>query len=257
LVGYDFDRFPSRGFEHVGFFVDAFQYFFHRPVTDDFSFVDDRHPVAEEFGFFEVVGGEHDGRAARVQFPKKVPHAAAEFDIHPGGRFVQYEDFGFVDERAGDHEPPFHSPGKRAGLFVPLVPKQELFQSAFGFGHRFGPGNSIVSGLVYNDFENRFEDSEIEFLRDDPDFRFALGGMGFDIVSKNPNRPARQIDDAGNDSDGGRLPRPIGSEEGVKTAPWNIEVNSFEGAETVGVGFFKSANLERVFFWSGRHGLQG
>ena len=51
--------------------------------------VDDAHPVGELFGLFEVVRGEHDGRALAAQLANVRPQVAAQLDVDAGGRLVE------------------------------------------------------------------------------------------------------------------------------------------------------------------------
>src|SRR3546814_4459691 len=53
-----------------------------------------------------------DGDASLAQFADQFPHVAAQFDVDPGGRFVQEEHARFVGERLGDHHAALHAAGQ-------------------------------------------------------------------------------------------------------------------------------------------------
>ena len=82
-----------------------------RALADDAPVVDDRQPVAELVGLLQVLRGEEDRRAARVDAAHLVPHGEAARGVEAGGRLVEEEDLGPVDERRREVEAPLHAAG--------------------------------------------------------------------------------------------------------------------------------------------------
>src|SRR3546814_4936873 len=75
-----------------------------------------------------------DGDASLAQFADQFPHVAAQFDVDPGGRFVQEEHARFVGERLGDHHAALHAAGQFQYLAVALVPQRQVAQYLLDIG---------------------------------------------------------------------------------------------------------------------------
>ena len=79
-----------------------------RPLGDDPAAVDDPDVVGELVGLLQVLGGEEDGRALVVQRPHLLPDRLAADRVEAGGRLVEEEDAGLVDQRRGEVEAALH-----------------------------------------------------------------------------------------------------------------------------------------------------
>ena len=80
-----------------------------RALAHDPPVVDDRQPVAELVGLLEVLRGEEDRRAARVDAAQLVPDRQPARRVQAGGRLVEEQDVGLVHERRGEVEPALHA----------------------------------------------------------------------------------------------------------------------------------------------------
>ena len=76
---------------------------------NDDAIVDDRQPVAQLIGFFEVLRREEDGGALLVDAPHLLPHRQAARRVETGRRFVEEQHLGPVHQRRGEVEPPLHA----------------------------------------------------------------------------------------------------------------------------------------------------
>ncbi|KAG1245823.1 hypothetical protein G6F68_014905 [Rhizopus microsporus] len=90
----------------------------HRALLDDLAVVDDRQVAAQVLGFFQVLRGEDDRGAGRVDLLEHAPHVAADLDVHAGGRLVQDQQARAGHHRARDHQPALHAAGQAAELGV-------------------------------------------------------------------------------------------------------------------------------------------
>ena len=75
----------------------------------NFALVDDGDLVAHLLGLLQIVGGEDDGHALRVQFSDVLPQHLAQLDIDARCGFVQHQDTRAVDQRLAQQEPPPHA----------------------------------------------------------------------------------------------------------------------------------------------------
>jgi len=86
--------------------------------------VDDCYAITEAVGFIHVVGGENNGDSLRVvQGLDVLPEMVAGLGVKAQCRFIEEEHLWFMQEPAGDLEPPPHPAGE--GLDETVLP---LFQ---------------------------------------------------------------------------------------------------------------------------------
>src|SRR5208283_2696567 len=79
--------------------------------------IHDNQSVAKPRSLIHVVGGKKNGEPVCAQQFQPLPDLMPCLWIKPRRRFIQYEQFRIIDERAREHQPAHHSPGK-AGHFV-------------------------------------------------------------------------------------------------------------------------------------------
>ena len=79
-----------------------------RALGDDATAVHDDQPVAELLGLVHVMRGEHERRTALFQPVQPVPYEVAGLGVEAGGRFVQQEQLGVVDEPPCDRQASLH-----------------------------------------------------------------------------------------------------------------------------------------------------
>lgn len=71
---------------------------------DGFAAVDDDDPVGEFLGLLELVGGQHHRHPVAAQGIDQFPHQQPGVRVHARGGFVQENQFGAADQRAGQGE---------------------------------------------------------------------------------------------------------------------------------------------------------
>jgi len=77
---------------------------------------EDRHAAAECLRIREDVGAEEHGASPIAEPENQMPDLAPAQRIEPGHRFVEKDDFGFVDERLRDTDPLQHALGELTQL---------------------------------------------------------------------------------------------------------------------------------------------
>ena len=83
--------------------------------------VHDHEPVAQLLGLVHVVGGEHQRDALTLELVEALPQQVARLRVEPGGRLVEQQQLGLVDQRAGDREPALHAARERVDAVVAPV----------------------------------------------------------------------------------------------------------------------------------------
>src|SRR6476661_3733806 len=105
--------------------------------SDDFTVVHDSDAIAEAFGLFDVVGGHDDGFLFLLELFDDVVNLAANLGIEAGGRLIEEENFGIVDEGHGKSETLFLAARKLAVKGVALFFEAEALEKFFGIAAAF------------------------------------------------------------------------------------------------------------------------
>ncbi len=93
------------------------------PATPDHD-----HPPGQGLDLFQVVTGEHDRAALRVELTDAVPQRVPGLHVEPGGRLVEEDDARPADEGQGDRHPSLLPAGQAAGLPLDEVAEAEAVQ---------------------------------------------------------------------------------------------------------------------------------
>ncbi len=94
--------------------------------------VHDRHPIAQLVGLLHVVGGEQDRLPLAVELPEDLPQRQAALRVEAGGRLVQEQHGGAVEDRARDHQPLGHPAGEREHRRLGPLGQLELLEQLVG-----------------------------------------------------------------------------------------------------------------------------
>ena len=76
----------------------------------DLALVHDDQAIAQLLRLVHVVGGQDDGHPLPFQLADALPDEVTGLWVQTSGRFVQYQDARFVDQRPGDDEAALHPP---------------------------------------------------------------------------------------------------------------------------------------------------
>ncbi len=87
-----------------------------RALGDDAAHVHDHEPVAQLLGLVHVVRGQHERDALALELPQPLPHEVARLRVEAGGRLVEKQQVGLVDQGPRDGEPSLHAAGERVDL---------------------------------------------------------------------------------------------------------------------------------------------
>ena len=205
----------------------------HPVVLDNAPVVDDGHVAAETLGFLEVVGGEDDRRAFLVDRPQKLPHGAANLDVHARGRLIENQEPGFMHKRPGDHQTALHPAGQIAGDVVAPIPELQLAEIPFGPLHGNGTAETVIAGLGNDDIQDLLELVEIDLLGHEPDAGFGRLQVAVNVMAENGNRPPGLGYQRRDDSDSRRLARAVGPQQGEKVSLGNVQVQALQSLDAV------------------------
>ena len=126
-VSYDFEE----GLFEVGFVVSGNEFFWSACLYD-FAVGHDEDLLAHAVDFEHVVAGKEDGGvSALLVAVEVVADPGCGIGVEAGGRFVQEEEFGFVDEGFGQGDSGFLACREFAKLFIEEFFEFEVFGQLF------------------------------------------------------------------------------------------------------------------------------
>ena len=154
---------------------------------------------------------QNDGGALGVYATQELPHRAADFDVHAGGRLVEDQQARFVHQRPCDHEATLHPAGQAACNRIAPVPELQLLEIFLRALFRQRARNAVKARLIDHNGERRFEHVEIDFLRHQTDAGFRRFQILVDVVSEYLDHATGLVDQGSGDADGGGLAGAVGT----------------------------------------------
>ena len=110
----------------------------------DFAVVEHGEAVGHRQRFVLVVGDEDEGDAkALLQGFQLVLHGLAEFEVERTEGFIQQQDFGFIDQSAGEGDALALAAGKLAGLAAAVGVEMDEGEHFLGLGIALGAGHAF------------------------------------------------------------------------------------------------------------------
>ena len=199
----------------------------HAPVVED----DD--VVGQAVGLLEVLRGQDDRRAVAHQTPQEVPQIATAPRVEAGGRFVEEQDGRIGHEAGGEVEAPPHAAGEvldeLAGSIGEVEPLEELVAAPAGLG----PGQAVQATDHLEVQATAHEPVDGGLLGGDADPAADVGRLRGDVEAGDRRRPLRRLRQRGQDPDGGRLARPVVTEQAEDAPRRHVEVEAPERPEVV------------------------
>ncbi len=117
-------------------------------LGDDLARVDDPDPVGERVRLLEVLGGEEDGHALVARKPRDlVPERRSALDVQPGGRLVEEQQPGLVDQRQREVESAAHAARVAAHLAVGGVGEPDAGDQLVAAASCFVLADPVHAGL--------------------------------------------------------------------------------------------------------------
>ena len=153
--------------------------------------VDDPEVVGELVGLLEVLGGEEDGHPLVAgEMRDLVPEGGAALDVEAGGRLVEEEDTGPVQQREGQVEPPLHAARVAADLAVGRIGEADALDQLVPAPGPVGLGHPVERALEAHVIAGREVRVEGRLLQRGADRVPDGGALLDDVVAGDPRDPA-------------------------------------------------------------------
>ena len=195
-------------------------------LGDDQPGIDDRDPVTERVGLVQVVRGEEDRHALVAEPAHLLPHASPARRVQPGGRLVQEDDLGRMDDAERDIEAPALPAGVGADLAVGEVAELEGLDGRLGEALRGGFRDAVHARLVHQVTPGGGLIVGAAGLRHEADALPHLRGVAPQVRPGDRGVAAVRADQRGQHPEGGRLPGSVGTEEAEDLAALHGEVHA-------------------------------
>lgn len=225
---------------------DRLQEIAHAVDPDDAPVHDEGHPITQAFRLFDIMGGQQNGGARPVQIVDKPAHLAGAGHVDAGGRFVQKQNTGLVDNSGNDGQLALHSFGIAAELAPGRCTQAELVEQFPGPFPTLGFFQTVEGGAEAEILITAQFRVEIAFVGNHPDQ--VLGSpRSFDAVqAADANAPRIGPGQTSEHIDGGGLTGPVGSEQAEQLARDNLKTQLIDRLD-VRKGFFQSPDGNAVF----------
>ena len=219
----------------------------------DLALVDDDEAVAQLLGLIHVVRGEDEGRAALLEAEQAVPQDVARLRVEPGGRLVEQQDAGVVDEAARDREAALHAAGELVDLALGLVSQLREVEQLVGLLRADLAGQAEVAAVDVEVLAGVELTVEVVLLRHDPQAGADLGPMVVGIEAEDAQTPARAGRDGADHLHRRGLARAVRAEQAERLPRRDLERQAVD-REEVGLAL-DLVGLDEVlgFDHGGRH----
>ena len=205
--------------------------FARRTEGDDLALVHHHQPVAELLGLVHVVGREHQRDTALFEPVEAIPQHVAGLRVETGGRLVEQQQFGLVDQRPGDRDAPLHATGQRLDLAVGTVGELHELEQLVRAPLAFGARDVEVAAVQDHVVGDRQLLVELVHLRHHahpgPDLLAVLGR----VESEDPKRALGDRGHASDHPHRRRLAGTVRAEEAERLAAPNLDVDPVDGHE--------------------------
>ena len=204
--------------------------FVHRAEGDELGVIKIADAAAA-LGFVHVMGGDEKGDPLAGEEENEVPEGAAGDGVDAGGGFIEEDDFGGVDDGAGEGEALFPAAGELAGAAVEVGGDggegDDIGEAA---GVAVG-GEAVDSGVEFDVFADGEVFVEAEALGHVTDALADLGGVLADVEIEEMTGAGGDFDEAAEGLDDGRFAGSVRAEKAEDFAAFDGEGHFVDGGE--------------------------
>jgi hypothetical protein len=220
-----------------------------RAFGDQLPVVEERDPVGEFVGLFQVLRGEEDRDPVRGEAADDLPHGATAARVQAGGRLVEVDDAGVADQRHREVEPAPHATGVGGGRLLGRVDQVEPFEQFGGAPPAFGPAEMVQ---VRHEDEVLLTGEELVdggVLAGDADRGAYRVGVTGQVMARDAYLAAVGADERGQDLHHGGLARAVGAEQREDRSLGDLQIDAVEH-DLVAVRLAQPGRHDR---WGGGH----
>jgi hypothetical protein len=218
-----------------------------RSLGDDLAPVDDPDPVGELLGLLEVLGGEEDGDPLVAREMRNlIPERGPALDVEAGGRLVEEQNPGPVQEREREIEAALHPARVADDLAIGRLAQADALDQLVAATPALALRDPVQGSLEAHVLARGQLRVERRLLEGGADRVADPGAVGDDVVARDPCASGAGGEESGEDVDGRRLAGAVRAEEAVDRAGRDLEVDSGDGADAALEFADEAARLDPV-----------
>ena len=188
--------------------------------------------MGDAVGLIHVMGGEEDGGLLGfVEVLDVGPELVAALRIEAEGGFVEEEDFGGVQEAAGDFEAALHSAGEGFDVGILALPEFEELEQVLGALGAELAGDVVEDSVEVHVFVRGLLVVEAGILEDDAETLAGLLLADGRVEAVELDAAAGGTEQGGEHLDCGGFAGSVGAEEGEDFALGDVEGDVVDGEE--------------------------
>ena len=193
--------------------------------------VQDGQAVAHLAEFRQDVGGDQHGLAHFPQGAQDGFHVRPGPGVHAGGRLVQDQEGGIVNEAAGQAEALLHAPGE--GVHIGFALLRQLHQVQQALRHLFPVRRALavaaaVEIQVFPAFQVVVDAEEVRHVADVP---AGFGRVFHHVGAVHRGGAGGGFQEGGQDAHGGGFAGAVGADEAVEAAVADFQAQAVQGCE--------------------------
>ncbi len=200
-------------------------------LGNDTAVVDDAHPIGEHVGLLEILRRQED-RDATIgsQALHLLPQRGAALWVEAGGRLVEKEDPGAMDERQRQIEAALHAARVTAHPAVGGLGESHAREQGRGALAPLAAAHAVQRGLQLHVLGAGQKRVERRLLERGADRRSHRRALLHDVVAGHARRARGGRQQRGEHVDGGGLTGAVGAQEAVHLAGLDAQLDSVDGA---------------------------
>src|SRR3569833_3100295 len=190
--------------------------------------------AAPRLGFFQIMRGQEDGMPFTVEAADEFPQRAAQVDVDPGSRLVEYDDRRLVHQRLGHQQATLHATRQVLRVLVGMLGKIEVMHDLVD------PAVVVletkVAGLDAQGLAHVEEGIVDQFLRHHPERTARLAIVAHNVMAHDGSLAGIGTGESGEDGYQRRLAGAVGPQQAEELAWLDVErhaVQGLGGAETL------------------------
>src|SRR5215218_1574240 len=214
-----------------------------RARVDDPPAVHDHQAVAEARRLLHVVRREKERHASRAQAREHVPHPAARGGVEAGGRLVEHDQVGPVDEGPGDEQPLTHAAGQLAHVRAPAFGQPREREQLVAPRAGGGAGQPEVARVHEQVLADAQVAVEVVVLGHDAEARLDLAAMARDVQPEHRQAALAHARQPVDHLHRRRLAGAVRAEEAEALAALHVEVDAVD-RDDAAVGLAQAARVD-------------
>ena len=191
--------------------------------------IHDHQPVAQLLRFVHVVGGQDERHALLLEAVEPVPEEMPCLGVEPGGRLVEQQQVGLVDEPPGDDQASLHAPREWLDLVAGALRELDEVEQLPGARPRLRVRQVEVAPVDEQVLLDRELHVQAVLLGHDTEAGADRGAVRGRIQAEHPQRAVGDRRDAADHAHRARLARAVRPQEPERLARRHLEIDGVHG----------------------------